>query len=74
MEKKAWCVGGEAMGAEEFYVPSLFSTSFFLVVESKKIRHSSPFLDPVQPQEPIEKERHGDLSLKEKRRWCNTHV
>jgi hypothetical protein len=31
--RKAWCVGGEATGAEEFYVPSLFSTSFFLVVE-----------------------------------------
>jgi hypothetical protein len=31
--RKARCVGGEATGAEEFYVPSLFSTSFFLVVE-----------------------------------------
>jgi hypothetical protein len=33
--RKARCVGGEATGAEEFYVPSLFSTSFFLVVENR---------------------------------------
>jgi hypothetical protein len=28
---------GEATGAEEFYVPSLFSTSFFLVVEIMRL-------------------------------------
>jgi hypothetical protein len=40
--RKVRCVGGEAMRTKEFYVPSLFFTSFFLVVEKIQVVLKNP--------------------------------
>jgi hypothetical protein len=44
--------GGEATGEEEFYVPSLFSTSFFLVVEITCGRFSGSLLSEESQASP----------------------